>query len=80
MDLAGSRMLRELQAELADRGILLRIIGARGSVRDLLRADGIEDKVGRLDRTLTLDGLLAANLQVYPASMPVLGAIASPGP
>ena len=64
MDLAGSRMLRELQAELADRGILLRIIGARGSVRDLLRADGIEDKVGRLDRTLTLDGLLAANLQV----------------
>jgi high affinity sulfate transporter 1 len=59
MDLAGSRMLRELQAELADRGILLRIIGARGSVRDLLRADGIEDKVGRLDRTMTLDGLLA---------------------
>jgi SulP family sulfate permease len=64
MDLAGSRMLRELQAELADRGILFRIIGARGSVRDLLRADGIEDKVGRLDRTLTLDGLLVANLQV----------------
>jgi sulfate permease, SulP family len=59
MDLAGSRMLRELQAELADRGIMLRIIGARGSVRDLLRADGIEDKVGRLDRTTTLDGLLA---------------------
>jgi sulfate permease, SulP family len=59
MDLAGSRMLRELQVELADRGILLRIIGARGSVRDLLRADGTEDKVGRLDRTMTLDGLLA---------------------
>jgi sulfate permease, SulP family len=46
------------------RKVLLRIIGARGSVRDLLRADGIEDKVGRLDRTTTLDGLLAANLQV----------------
>ncbi len=60
MDLAGSRMLRELQVELADRGILLRIIGARGSVRDLLRADGTEDKVGRLDRTMTLDGLLAS--------------------
>jgi SulP family sulfate permease len=59
IDLAGSRMLRELQVELADRGILLRIIGARGSVRDLLRADGTEDKVGRLDRTMTLDGLLA---------------------
>ena len=43
MDLAGSRMLRELQAELASHGISLRIICARGSVRDLLRADGIED-------------------------------------
>jgi len=57
-------MLRELQAELASRGISLRIIGARGSVRDLLRADGIEDKVGRLDRTMTLDGLLASNVPV----------------
>jgi high affinity sulfate transporter 1 len=61
MDLAGSRMLRELQAALASRGIPLRIIGARGSVRDLLRADGVEDKVGRIDRIATLDGLLNAN-------------------
>ena len=64
MDLAGSRMLRELQAELASYGISLRIIGARGSVRDLLRADGIEDKVGRLDRTITLDSLLASNAPI----------------
>jgi sulfate permease, SulP family len=64
MDLAGSRMLRELQAELASHGISLRIIGARGSVRDLLRADGIEDKVGRLDRTITLDSLLASNAPI----------------
>jgi SulP family sulfate permease len=38
----------------------LRIIGAHGSARDLLRADGIENKVGGLDRTLTLDGALRA--------------------
>jgi sulfate permease, SulP family len=57
-------MLRELQAELASRSISLRIIGARGSVRDLLRADGIEDKVGRLDRTITLDSLLASNAPI----------------
>jgi SulP family sulfate permease len=61
MDLAGSRMLRTLHAELAGGGISFRIIGARGLVRDLLRAEGIEDKVGRLDRTVTLEGLLAAN-------------------
>ena len=80
MDLAGSRMLRALHAELASRGISFRNIGARGLVRDLLRAEGIEDKVGRLDRTVTLDGLLAANLQVQPGSTPVPGATTSPGP
>ena len=60
VDLAGSRMLHELHAELVGRGITLRIIGAHGSARDLLRADGIEEKVGGLDRTLTLDGALRA--------------------
>jgi high affinity sulfate transporter 1 len=59
IDLAGSRMLHDLHAELTARGIALRIVGARGRVRDLLRADGVGDKVGGLERTLTLDGLLA---------------------
>jgi len=59
VDLAGSRMLHRLYDELASRGITLRIVGARGRVRDLLRADGIADKVGQLERTVMLDGLLA---------------------
>jgi high affinity sulfate transporter 1 len=58
MDLAGSRMLRELHAELAARGVPRRILGARGRVRDLLRADGLEEKVGALDRLVTLDRVL----------------------
>src|SRR6266436_2370691 len=37
LDLAGSRMLHELHTELAARGIVLRIVGAHGWVRDLLR-------------------------------------------
>jgi high affinity sulfate transporter 1 len=41
MDLAGSRMLRLLYTELTASGIALRILGARGRVRDLLRADGL---------------------------------------
>ena len=45
MDLAGSRMLRLLYTELAASGIALRILGARGRVRDLLRADGLGDVV-----------------------------------
>lgn len=58
-DLAGSRMLRNMHKELAARGISLRIIGAHGRVRDLLRADGIGELVGGLDRAVTLDQLLA---------------------
>ncbi len=58
IDLAGSRMLHELHTELKRYGIALRIVGAHGWVRDLLRAEGLEEKVGRLDRTETLDGLL----------------------
>jgi high affinity sulfate transporter 1 len=62
VDLAGSRMLHELHRELTNRGIMLRVVGAHGSVRDLLRADSIDAKVGGLDRVITLDGLLRANV------------------
>jgi SulP family sulfate permease len=58
IDLAGSHMLHLLHRELTSRGIGLRIVGAHGRVRDLLRADGIGDKVAGVDRLLTLDGLL----------------------
>jgi hypothetical protein len=52
-------MLHELDDELRKREIKLRIVGARGSVRDLLRADGLGDKVGGIDRLLTIQDLLA---------------------
>jgi sulfate permease, SulP family len=44
VDLAGSRMLHQLHSELALRGIALRIVGAHGWARDLLRADGVDEK------------------------------------
>jgi high affinity sulfate transporter 1 len=59
VDLAGSRMLHDLHKELSAGGIELRVIGARGRVRDLLRADGIDQKAGSIDRLLTLDHVLA---------------------
>jgi MFS superfamily sulfate permease-like transporter len=59
IDLAGSRMLQKLHDELAHRGIALRIVGARGRVRDLLRADGVGGKVG-LDRRVTLEDVLGS--------------------
>jgi hypothetical protein len=38
----------------------LRIVGGHGRVRDLLRAEGIGEKVGGLGRFVTLDDLLAS--------------------
>ena len=56
-DLAGSRMLRLLHAELTASGIALRIVGARGRVRDLLRAEGLGDVVS--DRLAKLETVLS---------------------
>jgi len=60
LDLAGSQMLHALSNELTARGIPLRIVGAHGWVRDLLRADGVAERVGGIDRAVTLDSLLSA--------------------
>lgn len=40
--------------ELARRGVALRILEARSSVRDILRVEGIEDKFGPIDRFQSL--------------------------
>ena len=58
IDLAGSQMLHQLHSALVQRSISFRIVGAHGRLRDLLRADGVSDKVGGLDRRMTLDDLL----------------------
>ncbi len=54
VDLAGARMLMTLQAVLQDAGVRLRLVGARASVRDILRAEGLEDRAGPIDRVLSL--------------------------
>ncbi len=50
VDLAGARMLEALSAELAKRRIALRVAEAHGAPRDLLRAEGVEERVGDIDR------------------------------
>lgn len=54
IDIAGARMLLNLHKELARRGIGFRLVEARASVRDLLRVEGVEEKVGRIDRFTSL--------------------------
>src|SRR6516165_11707964 len=54
IDLAGAKMLLELQTEVAKHGVILRLVEAHASVRDLLRIEGAEDRVGRIDRFSTV--------------------------
>jgi MFS superfamily sulfate permease-like transporter len=54
VDMAGARMFLALHEELARRGIAFRLVEAHASVRDILRAEGVEAKVGRIDRFTSL--------------------------
>jgi MFS superfamily sulfate permease-like transporter len=57
-DVTAVDMIRDLIMELDRKGIALRLANSTGKVRDVLRAAGIEDKVGKLDRTTTISALL----------------------
>lgn len=50
VDMAGARMLLALHAEFSKRGIGFRFVEARSSVRDMLRLEGLDQKVGPIDR------------------------------
>jgi high affinity sulfate transporter 1 len=50
VDLAGARMLESLSAELGKRNVRLRVTDARAAARDLLRAEGVDEKVGGINR------------------------------
>lgn len=50
VDLSGARMLQSLSDELARRDAVLRVTDARAAVRDLLRAEGVDEKVGGVNR------------------------------
>lgn len=67
VDLAGARMLNALHAELAKRGIQMRITEAHAKVRDLLRAIGLEERVGYLGRHLSVDQAIREFEEKKPA-------------
>ena len=54
VDIAGARMLGELQRELAGQGARLRLIDARAQVRDLIREE-LGTSVGEVTRRLSIE-------------------------
>jgi high affinity sulfate transporter 1 len=60
VDLAGARMLAGLHADLAAVGIQFRLVEAHAAARDILRAEGLEERVGQISRSMSLDDIIEA--------------------
>jgi high affinity sulfate transporter 1 len=64
VDVPGARMLARLHRDLAARGAELRVAEAHKEVRDLLRAEGMGERVGGIERFTSIEDVIEA----YPAS------------
>jgi sulfate permease, SulP family len=62
VDLSSVRMLSELAKDLAARGISFQLVEARSSVREILRASGLEEKLGKVERLTSLADAVDAAL------------------
>ncbi|HSP06336.1 MAG TPA: sodium-independent anion transporter, partial [Acidobacteriota bacterium] len=67
VDLAGARMLAGLQEKLAAEGITFRLAEAHATVRDILRAEGLEERVGPIDRRISINDVVG---QIQTATDP----------
>jgi MFS superfamily sulfate permease-like transporter len=58
LDVPAARAIKQIGGQLKDRGVELRLVEARAQLRDLLRAEGIEESSGRISRLDSLSGLV----------------------
>jgi high affinity sulfate transporter 1 len=63
VDLSGARFLVELEDELEKKGIRYKVVEALGRVRDILRAEGIEQEIGHISRKVDLEDVVKAYLK-----------------
>jgi high affinity sulfate transporter 1 len=66
LDIAGARMLRRMHDELAVAGVNFKIAEAHGPVREILRAEGLEQRVGSITRYDSLGDLVAQQGAISP--------------
>jgi sulfate permease, SulP family len=59
LDLAGARMLAELSDILRRHSISLTVVSAHGRVRDLLRAEGLDNRIQGITRGVVLEDMLS---------------------
>ena len=58
VDIAGARMLAGLHTDLAAAGIQFQLVEARAAVRDMLRAEGLEERQGQINRRMSVDDVI----------------------
>lgn len=63
VDIAGTRFLLELEDELQQKGIGFKIVEALGTVRDILRIEGMEQEIGHISRKVDLEDAVEAYLR-----------------
>jgi high affinity sulfate transporter 1 len=61
VDVSGARFLLQLEDELEKESIGFRIVDALGSVRDILRVEGMEKEIGHISRKQTINEIIAEN-------------------
>ena len=59
VDMAGAEMLLGLHGDLAAKGIQFQVVEARANVRDMLRLEGLEDRLGPISRRASLAEVVA---------------------
>jgi len=67
VDIQSAQTLADLHKELADAGIRLQLVETLASVRDTLRAEGLEQVFGRFDRFTSVPDAVDAFLGIAPA-------------
>ncbi len=69
IDIPGARFLLQLEDDLEKKNIGFRIVDALGSVRDILRAEGMEKEIGHISRKLTVNEILEEYHKAFPQKL-----------
>jgi sulfate permease, SulP family len=62
VDIAGARFIKRLFLDLKAKGISLKIAEAHAGVRDMLRAEELEELMGHISRKISIDDLVRESL------------------
>lgn len=68
VDIAGARFIKQLYLDLKSSGISFKVAETRAGVRDMLRAEKLEELLGHISRKVSVDDLVREATSGLPAS------------